>query len=379
MVSKKVLILITRPVWGGAQRYVFDIARYLRSLSWEVCVGFGPDEKPILSEKLKEFDIRTVVFPALGRDLNPLADLRSFFSLWRFMRDEKFDIAHLNSSKAGVLGAIAAKLAGVKRVVFTAHGFAFNERVGWLKKYFYILAETLACLFRDRVITVSEYDRAEALRHGICSPDKIVAIHNGVRPGEAKFLPRDAAREKIFGRAIPRGPVIGCVADFTSNKGLEFFVVAASEIVKRFPAAFFVIIGEGEDREKVQRQIKRLNLDKSFVLPGFIPDAGLYKKAFDIYLCSSVKEGLPYALLYSLEAGIPTVATRVGGIPEIITDRENGLLVPPADPRALAEACVKLIENPELTAKLVLAGQAKIKKAFFLDEMLRKTLEVYEN
>ena len=377
MTNKKVLILVTRPVWGGAQHYVFDLARHLQAHSFRVCVGFGPDKSPVLWEKLDRLGIRAVVFRLLARQINPWRDLFCIFSLRRFMRVEKFYVVHLNSSKAGVLGAIAAKLAGVPRVVFTAHGFAFNERVGFFRKFFYILAERIASWFRDKVITVSQYDRAAALRHKISRADKLVAIHNGILPNEAGFLSREEAGKKIFGHTVPKGPVIGCIADFTRNKGLEFFVAAAAEVLKSHPGAMFVVIGEGEGRVLIEDQIKRLNLSSSFALTGFISDAEIYQKAFDAYVCSSLKEGLPYAVLYSLAAGVPTVATRVGGIPEIITNAESGLLVPPADSRALATAILELLENPELAANLAAAGKEKIKKDFSMEEMLNKTLKVY--
>lgn len=378
MDQKKIFILVTEASWGGAQRYVFDLATHLRKSGWAVCVGSGSNRYGELDTLLSDNGVRVVKFPELARPIRPWHDLRSILRLRRFIRSENFAVVHLNSSKAGFVGAIAAKLAGVRCVVFTAHGFVFNEPSLGLVRLFYVLAEKLASLFRDKIITVSEYDRIQALGYRVAPEKKLAVVHNGVSIERGRILSRDEARIKIFGSQTGPGPVVGCIANLRQNKGLGDFLSAAAIVAKEQPEARFVVIGEGELRADLERLSRRLGLEQRLILTGHLPEAEQYLAAFDIYACSSLKEGLSYSLLEALSAGVPVVATRVGGNPEIIRDRENGILVQPDNPRALAEGVLRLLRDLETAENYARRGRETAAKEFSLDKMLNDTISIYE-
>lgn len=178
--EKSICFVVTQGELGGAQRYVFDLAASLAG-SYRVLVVVGA-EKSELQQKLQEANVEVKMANNLVRKIHPIKDLRAIFELRKVFREIKPDIVHLNSSKAGVMGSISARLAGIKNVIFTAHGFAFLEPHSWIIRQIYFWAEKIASLFRRKIICVSEFDRQEAIKWGLCQPEKLVTIHNGIEP-----------------------------------------------------------------------------------------------------------------------------------------------------------------------------------------------------
>ena len=173
----KILYLITQSEWGGAQRYVFDLAVNFKD-KFEVAAAFGGEGG--LKNKLDEENIRNFTLKNLVREINPWRDFLAFWEIYRLIRKTKPDILHTNSSKAEILGNLAGWLCGVPKIVFTAHGFVFNEELGFWKKKLYIFLEKMAGFFADKIICVSGFDRAAALAHKIAGKNKLVVIHNGI-------------------------------------------------------------------------------------------------------------------------------------------------------------------------------------------------------
>lgn len=381
---KKVLILVTQSEWGGAQKYVFDLAKNLRN-DFDITVGVGPlchsDSEARgngeLIEKLKTASIKVKIFKNLVRQISPIKDLVCFFQLIKFICQNKFDVVHTNSSKAEILGNIAAKIARVKTVVFTAHGFVYNEPMSKIKRTFFLFLEKLANLFSDKVICVSEFDRQTAIKAKICKIEKLVTIHNGLDFDEFNrifFSSHDKRAE--LGLTV-QNFVIGTVANFYTTKGLKYLIVAAEAVVKKFPNTRFIIVGDGELRFEIEKQIKDLNLQDKIILTGFQKDIHSYLKTFDLFVLSSVKEGLPFCLLEASAAGLPIVATKVGGIPEIVESEKSGLLVEPAKPQLLADAIVKIMKNENLICKYGQFGMNNIKNKFDLKNNLKRIREIY--
>ncbi len=378
--QKKVLILITELTWGGAQRYVYDLSRGLVGMGYAVEVGGG--SKGELCRKLAESGIPCHEFKNLVRPVNPRKDIAAIWEMGKYIKDKKFDFVHSNSSKAGVIGSVAGRLAGCPRVIFTAHGFVFNEKITHFLKFPYALTEMFASLFRDKIIAVSEYDKRRALKYHIAPQEKISVIYNGVDEAASDFLEKQAARDFIFEKiaADKTGwegkKIIGCIANFYKNKGLKYLLNAAAEVKGRHAEAVFALMGEGKHRPALEKQIKDLRIDDTIFLLGFVDSAEKYLKGFDIYVCPSLKEGLPYTLIEALYADVPIVSTDVGGIPEIITDEESGMLVKPKNSGALAMAISNLLDNPHVAAAYAEAGREAARK-FRLSEMVEKTIEVY--
>lgn len=376
--KKKVLYVVTKSNWGGAQRYVFDLASNLpkdRSEAVVVAGGSGP-----LIQKLKESGIRTISVPSLDRDIDIFKEFTSLVNLYRIFAHEKPDAVHLNSTKAGGLGAVAACIAGVPKIVFTVHGWGFKEdRPFWQKWIIYFLT-WFGSIFQDEIITIStaDYDTGKKF----ISPKKLHLIFNGIET--FKFLSFEAAREtlgKIIKKPIEANTlVLGTIAEYTKNKGLPELLEALVQIRKRFPKLNWqaFLVGEGEDREKLAEKIISLKLETQVHLTGFLPDASRYIPGFDIFVLPSRKEGLPYVLLEAMSAGVAVAGSRVGGIPDIIKDGQDGFLFNSKQAKDIISTVSLLIENKELRQKLGSNAARKMQTEFKLENMIDETLSLYE-
>ncbi len=368
--KKKILYLVTKDDVGGAQKYVTDLAENLDKSKFQIKILAG-------GKKGIRF-LSNAFLPHLlfANDLLALTEL--FFVL----KKERPDILHLNSSKAGVIGAIAAKLAGVPKVVFTAHGWVFNpdSNIGALRKRLYILLHKIAARFQDVIINVSEYDRQLALRHKIAPAEKLITIRNGI--DEIKFLDKKTARRALSAFCQARFPDnatwIGSIGRLVAEKSYEDFIEAASLITA--PATYFSIIGSGQLKKKLAAKIKEKGLEGRFFIIENLAPAAAYLKALDIFVLSSVKEGLPYTLLEAMAAGLPTVTTRVGGMPEILHPDEKtrrGLVMPPREPEELARAIEFLLANTKEAAQLAAEAQKFLKSELSLAQMVKSTAALY--
>ncbi|MSR70895.1 glycosyltransferase [Candidatus Kaiserbacteria bacterium] len=295
-VKKKVTFVITKANWGGAQRYVFDLATALQN-DFDVQVAFG--QEGLLAKKLHEAGITTSPIRALQRDVSLSADVKSFFELYRLFKKERPDVVHLNSSKAGGVGALAARLAGIKKIIFTVHGLPEDEARSAVGKILIQLATRLTVALCDTIITISKnnHDRV----HGS------VLIYNGIAPMQF-------GSGEIIRNAFPVGVhITGTVGELTKNKNQAALI----ELAKRNQAMYVAIVGEGEDRAMLEQKIKEYGLEARVKLFGFMPAAEVLK-GFDTFALPSIKEGLPYVLLEAKHAGLPIVANRVGGVGEIL-------------------------------------------------------------
>lgn len=381
---QKVLFIITQAEIGGAQKHVIDLSSELRKTGAFECKGASePNENFV--KILKENGVEFSPIKRLQRSINPLSDLFAFVEIYNLIKSRKPDIVHLHSSKAGVLGALVGKLAGTKKIVFTAHGWVFNEKLPWFKKGLYILISRLAALFQDAIICVSEYDKIAALKYRVAPERKLFVIHNGIDFEKLNFLDKTESRE-FFQKATSyklqaTSCLIGSIANLYKNKAIDIFVEAAKLIQDSMPRQnfTFLVIGEGKERESLESRIKNCELKNKFFLVGAVPEAWKYLKAFDVFVLPSLKEGFPYVILEAMAAGLPIVASRTGGIPEMIEDGENGLLIKPGDAKELAEAILKLSQDGDMAKKLTSEAERTVKERFGLKEMVRKTTEVYEN
>lgn len=373
----KILYIITQDEMGGAQRYVLDLASSLEQNKYEVLVLAGGGKQDLSSElKQRRIEVRTVKH--LKRSINPFQDILAFFELKRIICDYKPDILHLNSSKAGAIGSLAGRMGGVKNIIFTAHGFAFLEPHPWLIRWIYFWAEKLATVFRKKIITVSEYDRQAAIKSGLGPTEKFVTVHNGI---QIDVIPSETTLSSGEARAQndkQKWPIIGTIANLYPTKGLSYLLDAAKMVIKDFPEAKFVVIGEGRERKNLELRIRNYELKNNFFLIGAKKNASQYLSAFDIFVLPSLKEGFPYTILEAMMAELPIVATAVGGIPEALTNNQEGLLVQPKNPSALTEAINKLIASPSLAKTLAQNAKWKVKK-FSLSKMVEKTLKVYHS
>lgn len=387
-IKKKILYLVTQAEWGGAQKYIFDLATNLNS-EFDITVATGIDgENQEFLEKLTRNGILIKQFKHLRRNINLFHDLAAIFEIAKFLRQNHFDIFHLNSSKAGVIGAIAARLnksldsqrslGMTEKIIYTAHGWAYFEPLPFWRKWVYLSMEKLAAKLRQTTIVLSEKEKEIALKFKTAKKNNIFVIPNGIDFSSINFIPKDEARKILRIPDIKDVILIGVIANLYKTKGLGYLVEAIKILGIKYPIPNIkaVIIGEGEERNKLRTKIKESGLEKSFFLLGSIPEAYKYLKVFDIFVLPSLKEGLPYTILEAMAASLPIVATQVGAIPEILENEKTGVIIPLADPLSLAEAIKKLIGNPEETTRLGQAAQEAVKK-FSLKKTIAETKALY--
>ena len=345
----KILFLVTQSEMGGAQRYVFEIARGLDAQKYEVLVAAGEGAGELF-KKLEHTETRSLYLSRMRRTPWPWQAILAIREIYELLKKERPDILFLCSTTAGLLGSLASKIYKLKttnyklKTIYRIGGWAFCDPRAFWKNWLILLAEKLTALLKDLVIVTSELDRKLALKYKIMPERKLVRIYNGIDMNSLNFLSREEARNVLNDLSDSRSHLmVGCVANFYKTKGLEYLIEAASRLNldgKRFS---LVIIGDGRERPKLEKLIKKYRLQEKVFLVGRMPDAYKYLKAFDVFVLPSLKEGFPWIILEAMAAGIPIVATKVGALPEILDEE---FLVTPGNAEALVKKINRALERP---------------------------------
>ncbi|HEY0908322.1 MAG TPA: glycosyltransferase family 4 protein [Candidatus Paceibacterota bacterium] len=378
---KKILFVITKSNWGGAQKYVYDLATSLPKESYDVAVVFGG--KGPLADKLAAAGVRTVSIKSLQRDVTVFGDAASLFRLLSIFRKEKPDIVHVNSSKVGGLGAFAARAMGVPRIIFTCHGWPFNEDRSALSLLAINFFSWLTVAFSHTTITVSERDLSDGRKMAFVG-HKMTLVHNGVRVPEFKdaLRGRRYMTELAHAKGVEIAPddiLIGAMGELHKNKGYEYLIEAFAELAMDFDKpAKLVIMGEGEERASLISLIQKFRVEKQVALVGFVKESPTYLKAFDAFVLSSIKEGLPYVVIEAGFAALPVVATNVGGVREIIDDMQSGILVQTRKPADIAQGLHMVLDERARAAAFGKALEEKVRAKFSIELMVKNTVAVYE-
>lgn len=389
--GKKVLFVITKSNFGGAQRYVYDLATNLPKDSlpagrqgFEVAVAFGGtgtigSAPGSLATMLADAGVRTITIPELARDINIKMELQAFFALIELFKRERPDVVHLNSSKVGGLGTLAARIARVPRIIYTAHGWPFWEPRSIFARLIIFFLSYITVLLSHRTICISEYD-TRAIRKIPFTDHRLKMIHNGLSPIE--FFSRDEARKALFSESAAAAHVkdvwVVSNAELHPNKNLLVGIdaVAAHNMIHD-TKILYCIMGSGELQTQIEQYIHAHNLGEYVKLLGFVPDSRRYLQAFDIFFLPSKKEGVPYVILEAGAARLPVVASNVGGIPEILIDGASGYLRAPGDVTGFTEALGDFAADPVLREKMGKALEGKIASDFSLTTMLEQTIRLY--
>lgn len=364
---KKILFVITKSNFGGAQRYVYDLATSLTG-QYEIVVALGGDG--ILKEKLAASSIRTISLPSLKRDVSLVKEFKSFIELYSIIKNERPAILHLNSSKASGIGALAGRLLGVPHIIFTAHAWAFNEDRPWYEKKIIQLLSLLTVILSHVTICVSDAVRDSFSLSFL--KKKMVTVHLGIQ--QTPTLSRTEARA-FFATHVPisdNTSVVVSIAELHPVKGLVY----AIEAMKAIPQCVYVILGEGDHRFALEEYIQTNKLEQKVFLLGYVPQASNYLAGADIFLLPSISEALGYVLLEAGLAHTPVIATNVGGIPEIILHNKTGILVPPRDSTAIKKAILGM--TVEQNNVMIEHLYKKILTEFSLERMRNNTIALYE-
>ncbi len=377
---RKILFVITKSNWGGAQAYVYALATAYARMGHAVSVALGGTggagaEIGLLADRLAAAGIQVHPIPSFMRDISLSHEFRAFNELREIIRSTQPDVIHLNSSKAGGIGALAGRLERVPHIIFTAHGWAHREPRSFLKRVLIWLSSVATTLLSHSIIVVSGQDYRDAPTR---TKKKVHLIHNGV--SEFSLLDRNEAREKLSTKfGIQKGTWVFMQSELHPNKGVDVAIRAVQTLLSTHADMRLVVFGEGQERKKLEELITRSELGEHVFLLGFIPDSRMYLAAGDMFLMTSYKEGLPMALLEAGRAGLPVVASATGGIPEIIKNEETGLLANPGNSLDFAHQIERLLDNPQLCERFSKALTVHIHEEFSEEKMLTETLHVYES
>jgi glycosyltransferase involved in cell wall biosynthesis len=365
-VRKKILYVITKSNMGGAQRYVFDLATHLPRDTYEVAVaqggkGTNTPEKNSLGDTLEHAGIRTIPVEGFVRDVSPLRDISTLFELVTLFRRERPDVVHLNSAKAVALGALAARIARVPRIISTIHGWSSNEPRPWWQRLLIRSIERFGIMLAHETIVVCAHDKRQGT----------TVIHNGIVP--PRVLLREEARRHL---SLPHDAfVVGTIGELNRNKNQRMLIEAFAALPSTHTV--LAIIGEGEERARLEEHI-RSHPPHDIRLLGYKENVAQFLKALDVFVLPSEKEGLPYALLEAGAAGIPIVATKVGGVPEIITQGHSGYLIDKGDTQALSSGLSIYLKNSGLGMMHSETLRQHISSTFALTTMVARTVRHYD-
>lgn len=352
--KQKVLYLITKSNWGGAQRYVYDLATHLDPERFDITVACGGNGT--LTELLTHAGVRTISLDSLTRDVTLSQDRRLVSELWQLLRTERPDILHVNSSKAGGLGALFGRLSRTPRIIFTAHGWAFNEDRPWWQRTLIKFLHWSTVLLSHRTIAVSHAIVHEMNWPGAQRKMKVLNPGRTIGPTYTRTESR-AQLVQFFPELqnISQDTWVACVAELHPIKRHHVLFAALAQLREAHPRLRLLCIGDGQLREDLRSYIKDHDLEEHIFLLGPVTEAARFLRGFDAFALASKSESYGYVLHEAGLLGLPVVATDVGGIPDIITHQQTGLLVPPEDPQALADALEQIHTDREYAHTL---GQA---------------------
>ena len=363
---------ITRMIVGGAQENTLLTIKGHIEKGHRVVLMTGPSPGPegklLQAEAMPE--LRTIEIPSLVRPLHPWKDWRAYRRLVREFRAGAFDVVHTHSSKAGVLGRLAARRAGVPFIVHTVHGQAFHPYQPAWKNALYIAAERVAARHCDRILAVAQAMIDQCVEAGVAPRDKYRVVYSGMRiDAFLEARPDPGLRQQL---GLPDGaPVVGKIARLFELKGHDTLVDAAPAILEQVPNAVFLLVGDGILRETLEARIRAAGLDKHFFFAGLVPPDHVcrYTALMDVLVHLSVREGLPRAVVQALAAGVPAVGFALDGTPEVIHDGRTGFLCSPGDVAGVARAVTNLLVHPEKARAMGMAGREMVRKQFSWQRM----------
>lgn len=377
----KVMHVITRLDLGGAQQNTLYTAGHLDPERFRVILAAGPggalDAQAASDARDPGRGYLLRFFPSLVRPLDLLRDPTALLQLFRFIRQQEPAVVHTHSSKAGVLGRIAAWMAGVPVVLHTYHGFGFHERQSkWLKTA-YVLIERLCCRLSTRLVFVSRENQRYAERCGLPVLGRSALIRSGIALRRFPAPLQDKARKKASLGCRVHEPLVLSVGNLKPQKNPEAFLRIASLCLRETPEASFVFIGDGELRSSLEARVLAHGLSGKVFFPGWRLDIPEILAAADLFLMTSLWEGLPRALLEAMKTGLPCVCYATDGVRDVLRDGENGFLIEPGDERTAARRVLELLGDSGKARALGRCAAASIGPEFDIDAMVRNQEELY--
>lgn len=375
-----VLHAITRLIIGGAQETAIFTAALLDPARFAVHLLCGPQtgSEGSLIEEARARGIPLTILPQLVRQIDPRQDLTALIKLTRFIRQNRFAIVHTHSSKAGILGRLAARMAGTPLIVHTIHGWSFHDYMAAPVRWTYILLERLTARFTDALIVVARPDIDKGLRAGIGQPQQYRLIRSAIPLDE--FDPAEfdrAAVRRELGLPLD-APVLGNVGRFSAQKNPLDWVRVAGRVARARPDCHFLLVGDGPLRGQVEAALAAEGIAQRTVLTGLRRDVPRMLAAMDVFLLTSLWEGLPRVIPQAMAMAVPVVANRADGVAEAIQHGQTGYLVEPGDLESMAAHCLTLLNEPARRHEMGQRGRAYARREFDVQQMVAQIAALYD-
>jgi len=375
----KIAQVITRMDWGGAPDIVRILCERLDRAIYEVTLIMGPSIS--LSAKSEEFFSKfkgkIIVVPSLRRDINIFYDFFAFVKLYMVLRAKKFDIAHTHTAKAGALGRLAAYLSGTPKIIHMSHGHNFYGYFGKLGSALVIAAERFLDKFTDQTIALTELERNDLISFKVSKVEKIVVVNSGLELDYFKDVTVDITRKRESFGIKNAEKVVGFVSRLEPVKGAQVVIEAARGICEKFANVKFLIAGEGSLRQKLEQEAEKFNLKDKCLFLGWREDVPEILAILDVLIQPSLNEAVGRIFIEAGASGVPVVATKVGGIPEIVLDGQTGILIEPNDAQGLAQAVISLLENEEERKRMGLNAKNRVNEKFSAQSMVDSIAQIY--
>ena len=379
----KVAHIIARMITGGADENTLFTVQGLDKDRYKVDLIMGEEFDESVFDRVKNNNFNIIQIKGLKWKLNFLYDPIVLIKLIKMMRKNHYDIVHTHTTKAGILGRIAARIAGVPVIVHGLHGSTFEAFDSGLLNWLLFLFERLTGRFTDAYISVSGVLSEKYIERGIGKKENYHTVYSGMEL-EVFYGARGKidCRKKQKELGIDSGDfVIGNVARLETRKGHKFLIDAFKKVIKERKGCplKLLIIGEGNKRENLESYVKEANLEKKVIFTGYRKDVEELMAIMDIFVLTSLREGLPRVLVQAAAVGMPLIAFNVDGVPEIIRDNHNGFLVRARDVGQLANRIEKYIDKKELVLLHGQKGREFIKDKWFIEDMVDKIDKIYQS
>lgn len=371
-VSKRFKLLhVIRPAAGGMKGHLLCLLQHTDRELFDPWVAGPPGE---MLSAVENSGFKVLPLPLRG-EVDLVYDPWAVLGLARRLRAERFAILHAHGSKAGLVGRLAAQIAGTPVIFFTAHNSIFYTEWPEFKKKAYALVEKGLAQKTHRIITVCEALRRELLAREGLKPEQVVAVHNGIDPGEFQVAEAQESVRRRLGLPTDR-PVVGAVARLAPQKGLHYLIEAAA-LIPSGGRPLFLVVGDGPLEAELEALAEKRAVGRHFLFTGSRNDIPVLLRAFDLLVLPSVTEALPLIILEAMAASLPVVATAVAGVPEAVVHGETGILVPPRDAAALAKSITGLLAAPRRARSFGLAGRKRVCELFTVERMAGRVMDLY--
>jgi glycosyltransferase involved in cell wall biosynthesis len=379
--AKKVIHVITRLDYGGSAQNTMLTALGHDRAQFEPLVVAGYPGRwdaqggQVATEencrRLGKADVRWMLLPSLTREVYLLKDIQALWQLTRLFWHERPELVHTHTSKAGVLGRVAAWIAKVPVIVHTPHGHVFYGHFGPIRSWLFLQIERVLSAITDRLIALTDAERQDHLDRDVGKADRFAVVPSGIDRERFGLARAQGKQQPEWFGCPPDALIVGSVGWLTDIKGHKYLIEAISKLKQNFPALHLVIVGSGDRQEALLKLAELLGLRDTVHLLGHRDDVEACLAGMDLFVLPSLNEGMGRALVEAMAAGLPVIASRVGGIPAVISHEQTGLLVPPGNADALADAIRRLLDRPDWARQLGLAAGRSVDSRYGSRSMVR--------